>query len=348
MSVLNNVPISVVILAHGRKEYLEFAIESVINQSLDRDFYEIVVVKNFKDDHIDEVIDSKDIKNVTIRKDYGSSFLPEAIENSSGEVLCFLDDDDLFHPDKLKVLYETFKDPNIGYYHNSVFFIDNDGNFTDKLSRAQPDSPIKLVKGQDYKSIVPRLIQYGADFNFGSVAIRRKILEDSIEYCKKVKISADSFTFYLSLLSDKDMLIDSRKLTYYRVHQSVSNQFGTFEYFIINRKQFLKLLTDDFTMMSEMSKGTIVQKFIETELSEFKVRLRLFDDEKSYRVSLWDYFTIFNGILPGRLIYHLSLLAASILSLMSSHYTRRMIYRKYMKDYSLSDMSGNTALSDNS
>ena len=45
--------ISVIIIAYKRKEFLLGAIKSVLNQTLDKKYYEIIVVKNYKDDAID-------------------------------------------------------------------------------------------------------------------------------------------------------------------------------------------------------------------------------------------------------------------------------------------------------
>ena len=50
-----NLPyISVIITAYNRKEYLLDAINSVINQTLDKKYYEIIVIKNYNDSKIDD------------------------------------------------------------------------------------------------------------------------------------------------------------------------------------------------------------------------------------------------------------------------------------------------------
>lgn len=48
--------ISVVITAYNRREYLIKAVNSVINQSLDSSYYEIIVIKNFEDNEIDNYL----------------------------------------------------------------------------------------------------------------------------------------------------------------------------------------------------------------------------------------------------------------------------------------------------
>ncbi|MGC8544043.1 MAG: glycosyltransferase, partial [Vulcanisaeta sp.] len=50
--------ISVVITAYNRREFLKYAVKSVINQTLDKSLYEIIVVKNFRDPEVDHVVES--------------------------------------------------------------------------------------------------------------------------------------------------------------------------------------------------------------------------------------------------------------------------------------------------
>ena len=46
----NELPyISVIITAYNRKDFLFNAIKSVVNQTLDKKYYEIIVIKNFED-----------------------------------------------------------------------------------------------------------------------------------------------------------------------------------------------------------------------------------------------------------------------------------------------------------
>ncbi len=50
--------ISVVITAYNRREFLKYAVKSVINQTLDKSLYEVIAVKNFKDPEVDKLIES--------------------------------------------------------------------------------------------------------------------------------------------------------------------------------------------------------------------------------------------------------------------------------------------------
>ncbi|MGC8726379.1 MAG: glycosyltransferase, partial [Thermoplasmata archaeon] len=92
--IMVNPYISVIITAHNRKEFLKNSINSVINQTLPRSFYEIIVVKNFIDFEIDDFIQKNGIINIYTDEIEIGKKIVLGIEHCKGEILCFLDDDD--------------------------------------------------------------------------------------------------------------------------------------------------------------------------------------------------------------------------------------------------------------
>jgi len=49
--------ISVIITAYNRKKYLLGAVRSALDQTLPKDLYEVIVVKNFRDETIDRQLE---------------------------------------------------------------------------------------------------------------------------------------------------------------------------------------------------------------------------------------------------------------------------------------------------
>jgi len=58
--------ISVIITAFNRKNYLLYAVDSVLNQTISKEMYEIIVIKNFEDAEIDRYLESKNVRNIKI------------------------------------------------------------------------------------------------------------------------------------------------------------------------------------------------------------------------------------------------------------------------------------------
>jgi glycosyltransferase involved in cell wall biosynthesis len=100
--------ISVIVTAYNRENYLMNALKSLTNQDLSSENYEVIVVKNFHNIQIDNLINTYNFKGVLAYGTIGN-FLSLGISHSSGDVITFLDDDDIFHPHKLNYLYNKFK-----------------------------------------------------------------------------------------------------------------------------------------------------------------------------------------------------------------------------------------------
>lgn len=187
--------ISVIISSYNRVKYLDSAISSVLNQSLDRKYYEIIVVKNFKDSHIDELIKKNNIKNVYLNEKSLSIKILKGLDIAEGEIISFLDDDDRFSERKLENVYNIFKNNKINYYHNDSIIVDD----------------------------LDRLIKYrklGISENLSSISIRKSIIDTNI--LKMVNRGIDLIMF-LFALEYGGILEDNNKLTTYRLHNSVSH-----------------------------------------------------------------------------------------------------------------------------
>ncbi|ARM76933.1 glycosyltransferase family 2 protein [Acidianus manzaensis] len=99
--------ISVIITAHDRKDYLMQAVDSVLNQTLPKTEYEVIVVKNF--DEYTKELEKKGVKViVTSDKELGKKIVLGAQE-AKGDIISLLEDDDLFLPKKLEKIKKIFQ-----------------------------------------------------------------------------------------------------------------------------------------------------------------------------------------------------------------------------------------------
>ncbi|MGB9763523.1 MAG: glycosyltransferase family 2 protein [Minisyncoccia bacterium] len=255
--------ISVIITAHNRKEFLKDAINSVLNQTFEKSFYEIIVIKNFEDQEIDNLIDENKIISLKTRDD---SLIGEdlalGIERAKGEVISFLDDDDLFMPKKLETVYNYFKKyENLVYLHNSEYFIDEKGNPTRFwVKDLNEDVVLNHVKDLN---ILSKLRIYGLFFNMSSISVRKNKILPYLENLKKINSNQDDFVFFISLYKFPNLsILLKQKLTKYRIHQSttvfknidknvfVNKQIKSLENYINNRNFIMNLIKDDKLLSS--------------------------------------------------------------------------------------------------
>lgn len=209
--------VSVIITAHNRKEFLKESVGSVLRQTIPKDEFEIAVVKNFHDTEIDGYLRENGVKNIftdelqLIRKHYAG------IEATSGEIICFLDDDDMFHPKKLEIVKEQFMKQNISYYHNS--YTSSKSEFQ-KLKPAD-NAPVMVFDSRSDKgSTLREISRHSPSANPSSISISRELATFAEKTAQKVTRNVDVFWFLSSLELGKPIVIDHRKLVFYRVQTS--------------------------------------------------------------------------------------------------------------------------------
>src|ERR687886_939602 len=120
--------VSVIIPTHNRAAFLHSAITSVLNQTFQD--LEIIIIDDASKDHTREVIANfndtriKVIHNQVSKGAAGARNI--AIMNSSCEYIAFLDDDDEWLPEKLKIQVCLLDHslPEVGGVCTSCFIID--------------------------------------------------------------------------------------------------------------------------------------------------------------------------------------------------------------------------------
>ena len=116
--------VSVIIPTYNGAEFLGETIQSVLRQTYAN--FELLVVDDASPDNTAEVVaqfNDPRIKYLVHEVNKGQDAAKLlAINNSSGEVLALLDQDDLYHPEKLQLHVSLLeKNPQIGFTYNSRF-----------------------------------------------------------------------------------------------------------------------------------------------------------------------------------------------------------------------------------
>ena len=244
--------ISVIVTAYNRKEFLLNAIKSVVNQTLDKKYYEIIVIKNYAEDMVDNFINKNNIQNIAMDGTIGE-FLYAGVNGSNGEILVFLDDDDLFDEDKLEVVFNEFKaNNNLCYYHNS-----------------------HITVNDEYKQLDEN-VDNNIMFNISSISINRNIL--NIDNLKEIKGNTDDFMYLSAIESDKVIINSNEKLTYYMRHNSASYFTGNnINEFTKYRKLNLQLQIRQFKNFRGMFISKTVINYINGRLAHLEISSYIFD-----------------------------------------------------------------------
>jgi glycosyltransferase involved in cell wall biosynthesis len=212
--------ISVVITAYNRKEYLLDAIKSVLSQTLSRENYEILVIKNFLEVQIDTYCKENFIRAINTGDVPQGEHIYKGITESKGDIIAFLDDDDLYEAIKLSSIFDAFsRYPDLLYYRNDLKVIDITGKNAYDITSGKEDG-LEIL---DVKDVLIKGIRTFR-WNMSCIATKKQIYLKFLDYVKKIKAAPDLSTFYMAVEAGGLFAWDHRKLTVYRLNEKSMTQ----------------------------------------------------------------------------------------------------------------------------
>lgn len=226
--------VSVIVLAHDRRQYLGDAVASVVAQDLPRSQFEIIVVKAFTDPTTDAELAGVGADLILSPGTPGAVKVVAGIKRSRGAIILVLDDDDQFEPIRLRAVVDAFRtNPRLGFFSNQMTYIGSDGRPLARhgvhgLDSRRPSIQRPLLVEEPHKDqVLGRLRGWQPDFNASSGAIRRELVERFMPYLERLRLTVDTLFFYAALCSEYSVLLDPRPLTRYRIHGDNTTQAGT-------------------------------------------------------------------------------------------------------------------------
>jgi len=262
-------PVSVIIVAHDRKEFIMDAVRSVLNQSISKNLVDILVVKKFKDNVIDSFLLKEGIKNIYVQENNLGAKVAIGIQNCEGKIVTFLEDDDIFELNKINFVLEAFKNKGLCYYHNQYNLIDSaSSSFTENVETNKGKT---IFFNRDVRNInlIRKAVKIGGFFNLSCISIRKSTILKYVDILSKMHVAVDNFMFYLALDSGGEMLIDSKILTGYRIHNSNDSYFDRTKGMpdLIERKsEFLKSDILGFELIEKCIKNDSLRNYVRNKI----------------------------------------------------------------------------------
>lgn len=227
---------TIVITAYNRKKYLLDSLKSALCQKNGVDFIEIILIKNFLDKEIDNFCEENFVKNIIMEGSVGQ-FLAKGISESKGDLISFLDDDDLFIENKVSYILSLSKRYNFDYLHNNYEEMDEFGNkrssFMRKAHFTSYNFDIASCNLESSYSDLKKIYSKEIDFNISCITISRNLGMSILDKLKKVTACQDGFLFF-SALQRGNVLATGHVLTKYRIHTSTSTNVNNIDLFSKN------------------------------------------------------------------------------------------------------------------
>jgi|TARA_B110000908_G_C10223401_1_gene436571 glycosyltransferase involved in cell wall biosynthesis len=211
---MNNPLISVIITTYNRPDYLELAIESVVDQTYND--IEILVVDDGSKESYAENICNKYEQCIYHYKDNGgvSSARNYGVLNSKGKFIAFLDDDDLWRKDKLEKQLEILNfNKYIDLVHGHAEVIDINGVKTGKIIGASEKKVHKRSGYVFWNALGIWVVKSPTPL------IRKKVFTKDLLFDETIKVGED-VDFYQRLFYRHKVYYINEPLAYYREYDN--------------------------------------------------------------------------------------------------------------------------------
>ena len=194
--------VSILMNAYNSEEYLKEAIDSIYAQSYTD--WEIIFIDNCSTDKTKEIVDTYD-DSIKYYKTEQNIPLGEArnwgLQYCKGQYLAFLDTDDIWLEDKLKIQVNKLEESSAAKLcYGGVITIDKKGKEIDKM----------LPVAQSGMVLSQQLVRY--EINMQSVVIRNNI---NISFDATMKFSPD-FDLFMKIVSKYPVVVINDYIAKYR------------------------------------------------------------------------------------------------------------------------------------
>jgi glycosyltransferase involved in cell wall biosynthesis len=333
--------ISVIIITYNRKEFILKAIKSVIKQTLPRQYYEIIVVKNIKDKEIDTFCKKNRITKILVNEQLTSGkYLHIGISKSKGEIVCFLEDDDLFDKKKLEIILNEFKkNKDLIYYHNAYDIINSEGK---KISAEHSNFSGRTITTKELQRYLPELISNGIADNVSSISIRKSLFNNLDKlYNSEVKVQTDNLLFFLSTDNNKMQIIDPTILTNYRKHNvstkggaTTTHDINTLEKFRTEFSRGTEITINDLKEIYKQVSNPVCKECLFYLITSKKLSTYLTDKKQAQKIGIKEFTSYIIYVLRSRHKLNNILLSSLFLAAkIAPNTTLKFYYNRYMKKY---------------
>lgn len=274
--------VSIIITAYGRKNFVEEALNSAIEQFHENIETEIIFVKNFNDARIDGICKSNGIITIDREGSIGE-YLSNACARATGDVIMFLEDDDVFTDGKIKKIIDLFaSNKNVLFIHNGYCTIDDFSRkiqYKRLLDKHHSAGNFNLIYNYRSRKLLDFISSSNADFNLSSMSMRKDLITpDFLAFLSSIKSNPDAILLYYSLSTGGDVLATSEVLTKYRVHNQGISQSKNFSVKAGEVKKELDALQKLKIFLMEQGPLTqAILQIIDLTIAEFTLMYGLFE-----------------------------------------------------------------------
>lgn len=217
---MSNMPlVSIIINNYNYGRFLREAIESALNQTYPN--IEVIVVDDGSTDNSREIIAEYGDRIIPVLKENGgqASAFNAGFAVSRGEIVCFLDSDDVFMENKVEKVVDVFyREPDIGWVFHPLQYITASGEFANIPIQIKQVGKWDVTKEAKKGKI--KLFLHATS----GLCFKRKLLNKILPMPEEIRITADNYIKFASALLMPGVLM-AEPLAFQRLHGSNAYTF---------------------------------------------------------------------------------------------------------------------------
>ncbi|MBW4640136.1 MAG: glycosyltransferase [Gloeocapsa sp. UFS-A4-WI-NPMV-4B04] len=209
--------VSILINNYNYAHFITEAIDSALNQTYP--FKEVIVVDDGSIDNSQDIIFSYGERIISVLKKNGgqASTFNAGFAASRGDIICFLDSDDVFLAEKIAEVVEVFEShKDIGWCFHDQKWVDENTNPIPKSStqRSSHECDLRgLIKAGKLPPPLPAT---------SALCFKRSLLQQILPMFESEGTSADRYLKHVALALDKGFFL-GKVLSLHRIHGSNAN-----------------------------------------------------------------------------------------------------------------------------
>jgi hypothetical protein len=322
------VTVSAVVTAHDRREFLADGVRSAIASGAD----EVLVVRNF-----DGPIEGAEGRYRQIRCDTADTGAKEAagLEAATGDVVAYLDDDDVWEEAKVGRLRERFgSDPSLVYFCHAQRTIDREGRLVRATHREISGKDPRRFASADSDDL-RELVEHVWPGNNSSTVIRRAWALPWSPTLREAGWACDMFWFVAALVSEGTIELSPEPLVRLRLHtQNMSQTRGATPLeFQRRHAQSSERFARAYDVMAGVASARRGPRSRTVRfLREGSIAFRFYADLESnqhVRSSAW------RALWAGPGLRDRGVLVSALVAVISPGLARRMLYRSSLRRWRL-------------
>jgi glycosyltransferase involved in cell wall biosynthesis len=214
--------VSILINNYNYADFIEEAIDSALAQTYPN--LEVIVVDDGSTDRSRSIIEGYGDRIMPILKANGgqASSFNEGFAVSRGEIICFLDSDDLFAADKIEKVVEIFKNhPDIGWCFHNLQLFTHEPTPVPPLDRSPNVSGVCDLRDVLAKGKLTGRIPFSGFRGAATsgMCFRRSFLEKLLPMPEEIRITSDDYLKYVAFALIPGYILQE-ELCFQRIHDN--------------------------------------------------------------------------------------------------------------------------------